>query len=86
MPRFEPQLQGIRDDILNGRGFTVFRGIPMDKWGRHKAAVATMGLSVHLGYLLSQNKLGLILGHVTNQGADYNKDLHFIKISATNAP
>jgi hypothetical protein len=71
---------------LNGRGFIVFSGLPIDKWGRYKAAVVTMGLSVHFGYLVSQNKLGLILGHVTNQGADYHNDLDKIKISATNAP
>ena len=85
IPKFEPQLQKYRDDILNGSGFVVFRGLPMEKWGKYKAAVATMGISVHFGYLLSQNKLGLVLGHVTNQGADV-KNLHFIKISATNEP
>ncbi|KAG6002350.1 hypothetical protein E4U54_000893 [Claviceps lovelessii] len=86
LPTLEPLLQEIRDDILNGKGFIVFRGLPIEEWGRYKAAVAIMGLSVHLGYLLSQNKLGLILGHVTNQGADWHNDLDKIKISATNAP
>ncbi|KAB8226238.1 taurine catabolism dioxygenase TauD [Aspergillus novoparasiticus] len=86
LPTLESTLQDIRNDILNGRGFVVFRGLPISRWGRYKAAVATMGLSVHFGYLLSQNKLGLILGHVTNQGADYHNSLDKIKISATNAP
>ncbi|GAB0144985.1 hypothetical protein EsHS_00005436 [Epichloe bromicola] len=86
LPTLESKLQDIRNDILNGRGFIVFRGLPIQKWGRYKAAVVTMGLSVHLGYLLSQNKLGLVLGHVTNQGADWHNDLDKIKISATNAP
>jgi hypothetical protein len=45
-----------------------------------------MGLSVHFGYLVSQNKLGLILGYVINQGADYHNDLDKIKILAINAP
>lgn len=75
-----------RNDILNGHGFIVFRGLPIAEWGRYKAAVATMGLSIHFGYLLSQNKLGLILGHVTNQGVDYENNLDKIKISASNAP
>ncbi|KAG5918708.1 hypothetical protein E4U42_006760 [Claviceps africana] len=86
LPTLEPLLQDIRHDILNGKGFIVFRGLPIEEWGRYKAAVVTMGLSVHLGYLVSQNKLGLILGHVTNQGADWHNDLDKIKISATNAP
>lgn len=79
-------LDRAREDILNGKGFIVFRGLPIDTWGRYKASVATMGMSAHFGYLLSQNKLGLILGHVTNQGVDPEKDLHKIKISASNAP
>lgn len=86
LPTLQPLLDDYRDEILNGRGFIVFRGLPMDEWGRYKAAVALMGLSVHFGYLLSQNKLGLILGHVTNQGADHVNSLDKIKISATNAP
>ncbi|CAG8978962.1 hypothetical protein HYALB_00012415 [Hymenoscyphus albidus] len=86
LPNMGPMLQKVRHDILNGRGFIVFRGLSIEEWGRYRAAVATMGLSVHFGYLLSQNKLGLILGHVTNQGADYNNRLDTIKISATNAP
>lgn len=44
-----------------------------------------MGISAHLGYLLSQNKLGQLLGHVTNLGADYKNKLDTIKIAATNA-
>lgn len=79
-------LQEIRVDILNGHDFVVFRGLPVDKWGRYKAAVATMRISAHFGYSVSQDKLGLILGHVTDQGADYCTSLHKIKISATNAP
>ncbi|TDZ19775.1 Taurine hydroxylase-like protein SAT17 [Colletotrichum orbiculare MAFF 240422] len=86
LPTLGPYMEQVRSDILNGRGFIVFRGLPVDKWGRYDAAVVTMGLSAHLGYLLSQNKLGLILGHVTNQGADYHNRLDTIKISATNAP
>ncbi|RDL33054.1 putative Taurine catabolism dioxygenase TauD [Venustampulla echinocandica] len=86
LPGLTPVLDTARDDILNGRGFILFRGLPIDTWGRYRAAVATMGISVHFGYLLSQNKLGLILGHVTNQGVDYKNNLDKIKISASNAP
>lgn len=44
-----------------------------------------MGVSAHLGYLLSQNKLGQVLGHVTNLDADYHNQLDKVKIAATNA-
>lgn len=78
-------LQAVRHDILNGRGFVLFRGLPVEAWGRQKAAIAMMGISAHLGYLLSQNKLGQVLGHVTNLDADYKNSLDKIKIAATNA-
>ena len=45
-----------------------------------------MGLSTHLGYLVSQNSQGQLLGHVTNQGHDYVNHLDKVKISRTNAP
>ncbi|KXJ88080.1 taurine catabolism dioxygenase TauD [Microdochium bolleyi] len=86
LPKFAPLLQQARREVLDGRGFVVLRGLPVERWGRHAAGVAMMGLSAHLGYLLSQNKLGLHLGHITDQGADWVNHLDKVKISATNAP
>ncbi|KAM3503831.1 hypothetical protein MY10362_003945 [Beauveria mimosiformis] len=85
IPNVTRTLQAVRHDILNGRGFVLFRGLPVQEWGRQKAAVAMMGISAHLGYLLSQNKLGQVLGHVTNLDADYKNSLDKVKIAATNA-
>ncbi|OAQ96279.1 hypothetical protein LLEC1_02227 [Akanthomyces lecanii] len=85
IPNVTRTLQAVRHDILNGRGFVLFRGLPVEAWGRQKAAIAMMGISAHLGYLLSQNKLGQVLGHVTNLEADYKNSLDKVKIAATNA-
>lgn len=85
IPNISRTLHVARNDILNGRGFVLFRGLPVDKWGRQKAAIAMMGVSAHLGYLLSQNKLGQLLGHVTNLDADWKNSLDKVKIAATNA-
>ncbi|KAJ2967199.1 hypothetical protein NQ176_g9779 [Zarea fungicola] len=85
IPNVSRLLKTSRNEILNGRGFVLFRGLPVELWGRQKAGIAMMGISAHLGYLLSQNKLGQLLGHVTNLGADYKNKLDTIKIAATNA-
>lgn len=58
------QLEAMRKEILNGKGFILFKGFPVQAWGNHKSAVAYMGLGTYLGYFVSQNGLGHVLGHV----------------------
>jgi len=63
-------LEAMRLEILNGKGFILFKGFPVEAWGNHKSAVAYMGLGTYLGYFISQNGLGHVLGHVKDTGAD----------------
>lgn len=63
-------LEALRKEILNGKGFLLFKGFPVQAWGNHKSAVAYMGLGTYLGYFISQNGLGHVLGHVKDTGAD----------------
>jgi len=60
----------LRDDLLNGKGFVLFKRFPAALWGPHKTAVAYMGLGTYLGYFLSQNGRGHVLGHVKDVGDD----------------
>lgn len=60
----------MRAELLNGKGFILFKGFPTQAWGNEKAAVAYMGLGTYLGYFVSQNGLGHVLGHVKDVGAD----------------
>ena len=60
-------LGAMRNEILNGKGFILFKGFPVQSWGSHKSAVAYMGLGTYLGYFVSQNGkklLGRSLRHV----------------------
>ena len=68
----ESFLDKLRDDILNGKGFILFKGFPVERWGNHKSAVAYMGLGTYLVYFVSQNGRGHVLGHVKDVGADPN--------------
>lgn len=66
----EAFLHSLREEIVNGKGFLLFKGFPVERWGNHKCAVAYMGLGTYLGYFVSQNGLGHVLGHVKDTGAD----------------
>ncbi|KAL1887296.1 hypothetical protein Cpir12675_006599 [Ceratocystis pirilliformis] len=63
-------LAALRTDLLNGKGFILFKGFPSDAWGLHKSAVAYLGLGTYIGYFVSQNSRGHILGHVKDVGDD----------------
>lgn len=57
-------------DVLNGRGFLLLRGLPVERWTMREAATAFYGLGAHLGSARSQNAKGHVLGHVRDLGLD----------------
>ncbi len=75
LPTLAPVLASMRGELLEGRGFILVRGLPIERYSRLQAATIFMGLGVHLGNPRSQNALGHILGHVYDvglSGADAN--------------
>ncbi len=52
------------------RASSSSNNFPATAWGPHKTAVAYMGLGTHLGYFVSQNGRGHVLGHVKDVGDD----------------
>ncbi|KAI4133054.1 MAG: hypothetical protein LQ347_002326 [Umbilicaria vellea] len=77
-------LQTLRAELLNGKGFILFKGLPVEDWGNLKSAVAYMGLGTYLGYFVSQNGRGHVLGHVKDVGDD-SKQIDKVRIYRTNA-
>ncbi|MCJ1395162.1 hypothetical protein MMC18_008043 [Xylographa bjoerkii] len=84
IPRMSAFMESIRSDLLNGKGFILFKGFPVEEWGNHKSAVAYMGLGTYLGYFVSQNARGHVLGHVKDVGDD-PKQIDKVRIYRTNA-
>jgi len=84
LPKLSVLLSSIRAEILNGKGFILFKGFPVEKWGNHKSAVAYMGLGTYLGYFVSQNGRGHVLGHVKDLGED-STQIDKVRIYRTNA-
>ena len=68
LPTLAPRLQLLLDKVLNGRGFVLIKGLPVESWTRHKAAVAFVAIGVQMGRLRMQNAEGHVLGHVKDLG------------------
>src|SRR5437899_6837438 len=71
LPTLAPVLKArVNNDVLNGRGFLLMRGLPVERWSMREAATAFFGLGSHLGSARSQNGKGHVLGHVQDLGLD----------------
>jgi hypothetical protein len=84
LPNLAASLAAMRQEMLHGKGFILYKGFPVDEWGVHKSAVAYMGLGAYIGYPVSQNGRGHILGHVQDLGDDSTK-IDQVRIYRTNA-
>ncbi len=67
---FGDTLRGLLQELLEGRGFFMLRGLPVDRYSREEQAIAYMGIGAHLGRPRSQNAKGHLLGHVKDLGLD----------------
>ena len=60
------------DDLENGKGFSVLRGLSISDVGRNDIESLFWGIVNHFGTPISQNSKGECLGHVTDLGLDAN--------------
>lgn len=84
LPGLSKRLEALRKDLIDGKGFFLFKGIPVREWDLRKCATAYMGLGTYLGYFTSQNGRGHVLGHVKDLGEDPTKTDR-VRIYRTNA-
>jgi hypothetical protein len=79
LPRLAAVLDGILEEVENGRGLALLRGIPRDRYTDEECELLYWGLCAHLGRPVSQNARGHLLGHVRDEGrviADPNVRLY----------
>jgi len=84
LPKLAAFMESVRQELINGKGFILFKGFPVERWGKGKSAVAYMGIGTTLGYFVSQNSRGHVLGHVQNLGEDATQ-IDKVRIYRTNA-
>lgn len=72
LPGLAERLQTIKREVLNGRGFFLVRGLPIERYDIADAARIFWGMGAQWGEAVSQNGKGHVLGHVKDLGLDYN--------------
>lgn len=78
LPLLSAKLAALRADILDRFGFGYMRGLPVHRYDRETQMRIYLGLSLHLGDPVPQNRNGHMLGHVIDIGTsvdDVNKRL-----------
>eukprot|EP01121_Diplochlamys_sp_Union-15-3_P019013 TRINITY_DN7055_c0_g1_i1.p1 TRINITY_DN7055_c0_g1~~TRINITY_DN7055_c0_g1_i1.p1 ORF type:complete len:348 (+),score=60.40 TRINITY_DN7055_c0_g1_i1:60-1103(+) len=78
-----PKLEAIQNQILNGIGFILLKGLPVNKYSIQQTAIAYWGIGSYFGVPVPQNKQGHLLGHVRDIGED--PKLPQTRIYTTNA-
>jgi len=76
LPTLGPKLIELRDEILRGRGFVLIRGLNVESYTKHDAAIIFWGIGRHFGQARSQNGKGHLLGHVKDLGFDIVNPAH----------
>ena len=65
----EPTFAAWRRELLDGRGFVLARGVPVEKWTRIELDLLMRGVAQQFGRLGMQNPQGDLIGEVRNTGA-----------------
>ena len=66
----------IQDDVVNGRGFTLIRGLPVEELTIEESAIAYFLIGSYFGWPIPQNAKGHVLGHVRDIGLDPTNPTH----------
>lgn len=71
MPTLSPRLRAAYEEVRNGRGFVVLRGLPVDDDVSLDEFIAAVWIAGnHFGKPLSQNTRGDLIGHVVDASAE----------------
>lgn len=66
LPTLSKKIDELRHELEEGRGFALWRGIPVQEWGVEKSSLVYWVLGLHLGTSVEQNYRGELLGDVKN--------------------
>ncbi|MEM8861526.1 MAG: TauD/TfdA family dioxygenase [Chloroflexota bacterium] len=70
LPTLAAKFFQLQQELINGRGFALLRGLPVANYTEREAITIFYGIGTHLGNARSQNAKGHVLGHVRNMGLD----------------
>ena len=70
LPELGGELKRVLAELIEGRGFAMLRGFPVERYAREEQAIVYMGIGAWFGRARSQNAKGHLLGHVKDLGLD----------------
>ena len=70
LPTLGPVLAGIADEIVDGRGFVLVRGVPVEGLTERQAELMYWGVGLHVGIPIHQKTEDDLLMHVRDAGVD----------------
>jgi hypothetical protein len=74
LPTLSQHLHDCADELENGRGFKLLRGLPIERYAAKDIQSVFYGIGLHMGQPVCQNPRGELLGPVQNVGDVHNKN------------
>ena len=68
LPETTALITQTREELVSGRGYSLLRGLPADRYTQEELEIIYYGLGLHMGVVVSQNGRGDVLTHVTDHG------------------
>jgi len=72
LPTLGPRVEKLVDEVENGRGVALLKGIPVARYSDDELRTLFWGLGLHTGTVISQNSRGQRLAEVVDRGNSYS--------------
>lgn len=73
LPSLAPLLERVREELQDGRGLALVKGLPVGRYTDEDAAIIFWGIGTQLGTAITQNAAADLMGHVYDRGLDYTQ-------------
>lgn len=64
LPTLGPKLKQFTTEVVDGRGFQIIKGVPVDLYTPAESTTVYWGLGTYWGKIVPQNKKAHLIGHV----------------------
>ena len=76
LPRFSKTLADIQEELQIGRGFTLLRGIPVERYSEAEATIIYWGIMTYFGHSMAQNMMGELISDVKAIDGDWEQNFN----------
>jgi hypothetical protein len=76
LPTFSKSLDGIAEELETGRGFTLLRGVPVERHTEEDSRILYWGIMTHFGEAAAQNMMGELVSDVRAIDGDWNQNFN----------